>query len=99
MGYYLEPKVNNTLEKKNWCDKNGILLNIKSDKNKIIKTLNEDTNDTIICLIDNNHYQAIGLIYSIEEFDRFNDKTDKRTKYYYIIDKKLAYSLSNYNKK
>jgi len=75
MGLYIE--VNNKVK---WCEDNGIEVEQPT-------FINDDY--LICCLIDNNIFYALSVLYSKTELKAFMDTKDKRDKRFFKIHKKL----------
>jgi hypothetical protein len=48
----------------------------------------------LVCVVENNSFDAAGLVYNEHELRRFADPTDRRPKRWLLMDRDLAYKLA-----
>lgn len=88
MGLYIEGIGNTVEEKLVWLNTMGYMR--VSGRGKL-KGLNDHEslvkrNRRFVCIVDNGHFQAIGVAFDQQELDRFNLETDDRMKVWYTMD-------------
>lgn len=59
-------------------------------------TFMNTSDKAVIVVIDNGMFEAAGFAYSLQEFKEFTYPDDFRPKQFVLIDKDLAYKLTNY---
>jgi len=81
MGIYINPK---DKSKEEWLHNNAVKEHSFLTSSSI-KWEEIPENCLPVCLVDNGLFTAAGVAYSENEFDMFNDPSDRRFKLWYIV--------------
>lgn len=84
MGYYIPNNI--SIENRDSVEEVDIVTDLS--------TISEDK--ALIVSVHNGNFYAYVLAYDLQELHRFNRLDDNRAKKYYLMNKQLAYTLSNY---
>ncbi len=90
MGYYIETDSNT--RKADYLVKHHHGIRVTQQD---AVELADDSDFAVIIIIHNSGFEAAGYAYNQDEFERFNDPTDRRTKEFVVIERKLADQLTN----
>lgn len=94
MGFYIQTPTN--LSKVAYLRKeHGVTIITLQEAIRIVQE--NDDNFAALCCVDNGAFQAVGLMFNMRELEDFTDPSDRRTKTYLKMDKKLAWKLSGFS--
>lgn len=81
MGYYINPPKRT---KEEFLHQYGIKISTRAAERQDIGKLNAEKR-TIVCLVDNGPFKALGIAFSKLELMVFTDLRDSRSKNFYVI--------------